>query len=124
MTKLYKYVKPSRLKEISDVSYGESPVGSMEGMVRTQIYLTQAEHVFLQKEAKNKGITMAAFLRQMIDDKMEIREDIWLDNPLLSTPVEEDASAPEDASIHLDHYLYGLPKTQEKIKGKRQPIKT
>jgi len=111
--------KSSRIKEIADITYGERGTASEDGMVRTQIYLTQDEHAFLLKEAKNRGTTMAALIRKLVDDRMEIRDDIWSRNSLLDAVPDEDASAePEDASINLDHYLYGLPRAYEKVDGR------
>jgi hypothetical protein len=39
-------------------------------MVRTQIYLTRAEHDFLQREAGRRAQPMSVVIRSIIDEKM------------------------------------------------------
>lgn len=90
-----------------------------EAMVRTQIYLTREEHRFLQGESTRIGQPMAAVIRGFIDEKMQIPEDAWLNNPLLEpTPMDPDYDGKEDASLNHEHYAYGAPKKYEKRKGK------
>lgn len=90
-----------------------------EPMVRTQIYLSQQEHEFIQREAKRRDEPMAAVIRGFIDEKMEIPEDAWTNNPMLR-PTAHDSGPrnPEDMGLNLDHYLYGVPKDYIKVKGK------
>ena len=57
---------------------------ALESMVRTQIYLTRAEHEFLQAEAGRRGAPMSAVIREIIDEKMRIPADAWASNPLLA----------------------------------------
>lgn len=88
-------------------------------MVRTQIYLTQAEYHFLQAEAKRRHEPMAAVLRSIVDEKMEMPADAWTDNPMLqATPKDAKFDLPEDAAINHDHYLYGTPKKYVKAKSR------
>lgn len=88
-------------------------------MVRTQIYLNKSEYDFVQREASRRDEPMAAVIRNFIDEKMEIPEDAWTNNPMLEpTPHDPDSKSPEDVSINLDHYLYGVPKDYIKVKGK------
>ncbi len=90
-----------------------------EPMVRTQIYLSQQEHEFIQREAKRRDEPMAAVIRGFIDEKMEIPEDAWTNNPMLRPAVPDpDSKGREDGGINLDHYLYGVPKDYIKVKGK------
>jgi hypothetical protein len=90
-----------------------------ESMVRTQIYLTRAEHRFLQEEATRLGEPMAAVIRRFIDEKMSVPEDAWINNPMLEpTPEDPEFEGHEDASLNHDHYAYGAPKQYEKRKGK------
>jgi hypothetical protein len=88
-------------------------------MVRTQIYLNQEEYDFVQTEARRRNEPMAAVIRNFIDEKMEIPEDAWTNNPMLRpTPHDPDWKGHEDGGINLDHYLYGAPKSWVKQNGK------
>jgi hypothetical protein len=88
-------------------------------MIRTQIYLNQEEYDFVQTEARRRNEPMAAVIREFIDEKMEIPEDAWTNNPMLrSWPHDPDWKSHEDTGINHDHYLYGVPKDVIKVKGK------
>ena len=88
-------------------------------MVRTQIYLNREEYDFVQAEARRRNEPMAAVIRNFIDEKMEIPEDAWINNPMLRPwPHDPDWKSHEDAGINHDHYLYGVPKDVIKVKGK------
>ena len=88
-------------------------------MVRTQIYLNREEYDFVQAEARRRNEPMAAVIRNFIDEKMEIPEDAWINNPMLRPwPHDPDWKGHEDAGINHDHYLYGVPKDVIKVKGK------
>jgi hypothetical protein len=90
-----------------------------EPMIRTQIYLNKSEYDFVQTEAKRRDEPMAAVIREFIDEKMEIPEDAWTNNPMLRPwPHDPDWKGHEDGGINLDHYLYGCPKQWIKVKGK------
>jgi hypothetical protein len=97
-------------------TYKVEPVTTSE-MVRTQVYLTESEHAFVQREGRRLGKPMAAVLRDWIDEKMSLPEDAWANSSLLEPPAE-DFDGPEDAAINHDHYLYGGPKKYKKVKGK------
>jgi hypothetical protein len=43
-------------------------------MVRTQIYLSPAQHRALKREAKAAGISMTELLRQIVAERMEGRQ--------------------------------------------------
>lgn len=87
-------------------------------MIRTQIYLSQEEHNFVQLEAKRTNQTLAAVIRSFIDEKMKLPNDTWINNPMLEpTPVFSDWEGREDGAINHDHYVYGSPKKWEKKKG-------
>src|SRR5262249_52424503 len=88
-----------------------------EPMVRTQIYLSKPEHEFIQHEADRQGRPMAAVIRAFIDEKMEVPDNAWTDNPLLAPPADSSFVGPEDGVINLDHYIYGTPKKWMKRKG-------
>jgi hypothetical protein len=88
-------------------------------MVRTQIYLNREEYDFVQTEARRRNEPMAAVIRKFIDEKMEIPEDAWTNNPMLRPwPHDPDWKGHEDGGINHDHYIYGCPKKWIKVKGK------
>ena len=88
-------------------------------MVRTQIYLSRVETEFLRSEAQRRGQPMAAVIRSFIDEKMEIPEDAWEENPLLRPPAPDPSwQGHEDGAINHDHYIYGTPKKWTKRHGK------
>jgi hypothetical protein len=88
-------------------------------MIRTQIYLNRREYDFVQREASRRDEPMAAVIRNLIDEKMEIPEDAWTNNPMLRPwPHDPDWKGHEDGGMNLDHYLYGCPKQWIKVKGK------
>jgi hypothetical protein len=89
-----------------------------EPMLRTQIYLSRAEHDFLQREASRRDQPMAAVIRGFIDEKMTLPEDAWTNNPMLEPmPRSRGRKGHEDAGINHDHYIYGCPKKWIKVKG-------
>ena len=93
-------------------------VDGAAGMVRTQIYLTRAEHGFIAAEATRRGEPMAAVIRGYIDDKMRLPDSAWAANPMLKpTPTDAGLELPEDAAINHDHYLYGAPRKYVKKRG-------
>ena len=89
-----------------------------EAMVRTQVYLTRREHEFLQSEADRRGEPMAAFLREIIDQRMSVPEGAWQSNPMLEpTPDVEGWTGDEDGALNHDYYAYGGTRKYEKEKG-------
>ena len=112
--------KSLELKE-AIMPYGEEISGSE--MVRTQIYLTRAEHKFLHNEAGRRGEPMSAVIRGIIDEKMDLPDEVWTNNPLLEpTPYDPDFEGREDGSLNHDHYVYGGPKKYHKVRGKWVPV--
>lgn len=88
-------------------------------MIRTQIYLNKGEYDFVQREATRRDEPMAAVIRSFIDEKMEIPEDAWTNNPMLEPTVHDpNWKGHEDAGVNHDHYIYGCPKKWIKVKGK------
>lgn len=109
--------------EVRDFAPAQSYYTPPEAMVRTQIYLTRTEHDFLMAEGNRRNLPMAAIVREYIDEKMEIPEDAWLNNPLLQPAVEDPAFAGrEDGAINHDHYISGTPKRFGKMLGKWMPL--
>ena len=119
MKRLRKYsTKASVPDTLNDIPGPPPVVENPVGMVRTQIYLTRAEHGFIAAEAARRGEPMAAVIRGYIDDKMRLPDSAWALNPMLDpTPEDSRLELPEDAAINHDHYLYGAPKKYLKRRG-------
>lgn len=101
--------------ELKETPVSEDP---KERMVRTQIYLSKAEHDFLQSESRRRNEPMASIIRSFVDEKMEIPKDAWTNNPIFKPwPKGLASDTPEDAGINHDHYLYGVPKDWIKVEG-------
>lgn len=110
---------PNGAHELKETPPAYVVTADTSAMVRTQIYLTQAEYHFLQAEALRRHEPMAAVIRSIVDEKMEMPADAWADNPMLqATPKDAQFDLPEDAAINHDHYLYGTPKKYMKAKGR------
>lgn len=91
----------------------------VEPMVRTQIYLSKAEHEFVQSESARRDEPMAAVIRAFIEEKMIIPDHVWQQNPLLDPPADDPAFAGhEDGGINHDHFVSGSPKKYKKANGK------
>jgi hypothetical protein len=108
--------EPAILKEAA-LAYEVDEVDQAP-MVRTQIYLSKPEHQFVQNESDRQGRPMAAIIRALIDEKMEIPDSAWTNNPLLAAPADPIFIGPEDGVINDDHYIYGGPKKWIKHNGK------
>lgn len=77
-------------------------------MVRTQVYLTPQQRDFLRSEGRRRGLSMAAAIRAMVEEKMKPAGDAWQGNSLLESAVE-DASFQSDGrgSVGADETIYG-----------------
>jgi hypothetical protein len=105
---------PSKLKEGPAATESRA-----EAMIRTQIYLSKEEHNFISAEARRLDKPMSAVIRSFIDEKMQIPEEAWIDNPMLRPfPPDPTWKSPSDGAINHDHYLYGCPKKWIKVKSK------
>jgi hypothetical protein len=90
-------------------------------MRRTQIYLSEAEHEFLARESARRAQPMAAVIRSFIDEKMNLPEGAWTDNPLLAPPADETFAGPADGALHHDLYIYGAPESVRAAMGREAP---
>lgn len=112
----YSSVAASGLELKEAISASDLESGAM---VRTQIYLSKREHDFLQAEARRRDEPMAAVIRGFIDEKMEIPDEAWTNNPMLqAAPGRAEGPGHEDGGLNHDHYVYGAPKKWIKVKGK------
>ena len=70
-----------RTRKLKEAAIADEATNS--AMVRTQIYLSKEEHDFVQPEAARQGAHGSGH-PGFIDEKMEIPEDAWRNNPMLS----------------------------------------
>jgi len=72
---------------------------------RTQIYLTREQYLFLNNQAEKKGISLAAVIRELIDEKMP-RDEAYENNPLFSLGREGLIMGRKEGSRSHDEYIY------------------
>jgi hypothetical protein len=78
-------------------------------MHRLQISLTQTQYEFLKSEAFVSGKSMAAVLRDLLDDAIKDCQQEALNNdPIWDViGVGQEIEGPTDVSSNVDKYLYG-----------------
>lgn len=78
-------------------------------MHRLQISLTPTQYEFLKSEAFVSGKSMAAVLRNILDEAIESRrQDVLNNDPIWEAiGVGRDIAGPTDVSTNVDKYLYG-----------------
>ena len=78
-------------------------------MHRLQISLTKSQYEFLKSEAFVSGKSMAAILRSLLDEIIDIRQqNVLKDDPIWSViGVGKEVEGPTDVSVNVDRYLYG-----------------
>jgi len=82
-------------------------------MHRLQISLTEIQYEFLRSESFVSGQSIAAILRNLLDEVIEARrEDSLSNDPIWAViGVAEEIEGPTDVSANVDKYLYGQPVT-------------
>ncbi len=82
-------------------------------MHRLQISLTETQYEFLKSESFVTGQSMAAVLRDLLDEIIASRQQtILADDPIWATiGVGEEIEGPTDVSSNVDTYLYGERET-------------
>jgi len=80
-------------------------------MQRLQISLDEEHYEFLKSESFITGQSMAAVLRNLLDEIIQIRQqEILQHDPIWKAiGVAEEIEGPTDISAHMDRYLYGEP---------------
>lgn len=80
-------------------------------MQRLQISLDEEHYEFLKSEAFVTGQSMAAVLRNLLDEMIQIRQqEILQHDPIWQAiGVAEEIEGPTDVSANVDRYLYGEP---------------
>lgn len=97
---------------------GGSPTGSnqrdgdsssvQEELVRTQVYLSVEQRDFLREEGQKRGVSMAAALREVINERMKPAVVNWEGNPLLEEVVgDPEFSSSGTGSLDADAAVYG-----------------
>jgi len=87
---------------------GAATASEPKEMVRTQIYLTPQQRDFLRSEGLRRGVSMAAAIRAMVEEKMRPGGGGWVGSPLLEATAE-DATFQSDGhgSVGSDQNIYG-----------------
>ena len=80
-------------------------------MNRLQISLTQTQYEFLKSESFVSSKSMAAVLRDLLDEVIQARQqDILNNDPIWEViGIGHDIEGPTDVSANVDKYLYGEP---------------
>ena len=78
-------------------------------MHRLQISLTEEHYEFLKSESFLTGKSMAAVLRDLLDEIVSLRQqDLLANDPIWEViGVAEEVEGPTDISANVDKYLYG-----------------
>jgi hypothetical protein len=78
-------------------------------MHRLQISLSETHYEFLKSEAFSSGQSMAAVLRDLLDEIIRQRQqEILQDDPIWQAiGVGQEVDGPSDVSANVDRYLYG-----------------
>ena len=78
-------------------------------MHRLQISLTEEHYEFLKSESFLTGKSMAAVLRDLLDEIVKLRQqDLLANDPIWEViGVAEEIEGPTDISANVDKYLYG-----------------
>ncbi|MDA2919486.1 ribbon-helix-helix domain-containing protein [Desulfobacterota bacterium AH_259_B03_O07] len=74
-------------------------------MKRTQIYLKEKQHEFLSKESEKKGISIAQYIRDLIDKNMPKEKD-WGNNPFWNIGKDGFSTGTKIGSIEHDKVIY------------------
>ncbi|HXV99581.1 MAG TPA: hypothetical protein VEC93_14255 [Anaerolineae bacterium] len=80
-------------------------------MQRLQISLSETHYEFLKSESFITGQSMAAVLRNLLDEIIKIRQqEILRDDPIWNViGIGQEIDGPTDISANVDRYLYGEP---------------
>jgi hypothetical protein len=78
-------------------------------MHRLQISLTEEHYEFLKSESFLTGKSMAAVLRDLLDEIVKLRQqELLVNDPIWEViGVAEEIEGPTDISANVDKYLYG-----------------
>jgi hypothetical protein len=74
-------------------------------MVRTQIYLTEAQHLALRRAARREGLSMTALLRQMVEQQLVEKAEPGYTKDAIMAFVGLGRAEPSDTSERHDQAL-------------------
>jgi hypothetical protein len=74
-------------------------------MKRTQIYLEEKHHNFLTTESQKRGISIAEYIRELIDKAMP-KDEEWENHPFWRIGEDELPSGHKRGSIEHDRIIY------------------
>lgn len=74
-------------------------------MKRTQIYLEDKQYEFLAKESEKKGISVAEYIRNLIDKVMP-KDDAWEKHPFWNIGEDDFTTGEKRGSIEHDKIIY------------------
>ena len=84
------------------------PASVQEELVRTQVYLSVEQRDFLRDEGQKRGVSMAAVLRGIINERMKPSVVHWEGNPLLDDVVVDlGFKSTGTGSLDADAAIYG-----------------
>ncbi len=81
-------------------------------MRRTQIYLEEKHHKFLTIESQKRGISVAEYIRELIDNAMP-KEGDWKKHPFWSIGEDDFSTGEQRGSVEHDRIIY---KTRRNIR--------
>ncbi|MDI6869843.1 MAG: hypothetical protein QME79_00555 [Bacillota bacterium] len=73
---------------------------------RTQLYLDEAQYLFLKESAAKYNTSIAGVVRALIDKEMGGAEVVDENDPLFSLATTAVTTGLEDGSLNHDRYLY------------------
>ena len=74
-------------------------------MRRTQIYLEDKHHRFLSVESEKRGLSVAEYIRQLINEAMP-KEDEWENNPFWNIGKDGFTTGEKRGSVEHDKIIY------------------
>ncbi|MDI3281530.1 MAG: hypothetical protein QJR13_09190 [Bacillota bacterium] len=81
---------------------------------RTQLYLDEAQYLFLKESAAKFQTSIAGVVRQLIEREMSGQNASWESDPLFAGGQIAADTGREDGSLEHDHYIYGTPKRSKR----------
>ncbi|HHW14047.1 MAG TPA: hypothetical protein GXX28_03820 [Firmicutes bacterium] len=89
----------------------------MNDKYRTQLYLDEAQYLFLKESAAKYNTSIAGVVRALIDKEMGGRELVDEHDPLFRIATTPVTTGREDGSSDHDRYLYGSRPVRSSRRG-------
>ena len=87
-------------------------------MKRTQIYLEENQYNFLVRESEKKGIGVAEYIRELIDEVMPKQEE-WENHPFWNIGEDKFSTGERTGSVEHDRIIYKVKKPIGKRRNAR-----